>query len=353
MLSQGQTISQACESIEVSEQTYYRWRREYGDMDTTQAKKLKELEKENSLLKKLVAELSLDNAILKEMLSKKIISPARRRQAVEQAFNTLDVSERRACRVIGQPRSTQRYDKRHADDEEILTERIVALASQYGRHGYRRVTALQRNEGCVVNHKRVERIWCRQGLKVPPKQPKRGRLWLNDGSIVRLRPEFPKHVWSYDFMHNRTHNGNSFRILIVIDEFTRECLGVRVARRLTHQDVLEVLTDLFYERGVPFHIRLDNGSEFTAKRVRTWLAKLSVKPLFIEPGSPRENGYIESFNGKLRDELLAREIFYSVKEAQVLIEMWCKHYNTIRSHSSLGYRPPAPTTFMAQPSQIH
>ena len=245
-----------------------------------------------------------------------------RRQAAEQVQQELAVSERRVCRVLGQPRSTQRYNIHIPDDEEILTARIVALASQYGRYGYRRITAMLSLEGWRVNHKRVERIWRQEGLKVPPKQPKRGRLWLNDGSIVRLRPEFPKHVWSYDFMQDHTQDGNPFRILNVMDEYTRECLAVRVARSLTHKDVLEVLTQLFCERGVPVHLRSDNGSEFTAKKVRTWLSRLEVKPLFIEPGSPWENGYIESFNGKMRDELLAREIFYSLKEAQVMIEMW-------------------------------
>jgi putative transposase len=264
----------------------------------------------------------------------------------------MDVSERRVCRVLRQPRSTQRYRKSIPEDEERLITRMVALASEYGRYGYRRITAMLRQEGWHVNHKRIERLWRREGLKVPAKQPKRGRLWLNDGSIVRLKPEFPKHVWSYDFMEDRTHNGVRFRILNVIDEYTRECLAVRVARSLTHQDVLEVLTELFSNRGVPVHIRSDNGSEFTAKRVRAWLKKLDVKPLFIEPGSPWENGYVESFNGKMRDELLAREIFYSLKEAQVMIEMWRQHYNTIRPHSSLGYQPPVPTAWVSQPSQF-
>jgi len=198
------------------------------------------------------------------------------------------------------------------------------------------------NEGWLVNHKRVERIWRQEGLKVPSKQPKRSRLWLNDGSIVRLSPAFPKHVWSYDFMEDSTHNGVPFRILNVIDEYTRECLAVKVARRLTHKDVLDVLLDLFIERGVPVHIRSDNGSEFIAKKVRQFLYRLSVKPLFIEPGSPWENGYNESFNGKLRDELLNGEIFYNINEAKVVIENWRKEYNTVRPHSSLGYRPPAP-----------
>ena len=280
------------------------------------------------------------------------MSPARRREAVNQVMEVLQVSERRACRVIGQPRATQRYPKKMDDDEEVLREEIVSLASQYGRFGYRRVTAMLQNEGWSVNHKRVERIWRQEGLKVPAKQPKRGQLWLNDGSIVRLKPAFPKHVWSYDFMHDRTHNGVPFRILNVIDEYTRECLTVKVARRMTHKDVLEVLLDLFLEQGVPVHIRSDNGSEFIAQRVRRFLSRLDVKPLFIEPGSPWENGYIESFNGKMRDELLSREIFYSLKEAQILIEMWRMHYNTVRPHSSLGYRPPAPETMVGVPSQI-
>ena len=278
-----------------------------------------------------------------------MISPDKRRQAVEQVQTVMDVSERRVCRVLGQPRSTQRYKKRIAEDEEILTTRMVALASEFGRYGYRRITVMLRQEGWQVNHKRVERLWRREGLPVPAKQPKRGRLWLNDGSIVRLRAAFPKHVWSYDFMEDRTHNGVKFRILNVIDEFTRECLAVRVERSLTHQEVIEVLTKLFCERGVPVHIRSDNGSEFTAKRIRAWLKRLEVKPLFIEPGSPWENGYIESFNGKMRDELLAREIFYSLKEAQILIEMWRKYYNMVRPHSALGYRPPAPAAIVAQP----
>jgi transposase InsO family protein len=239
-----------------------------------------------------------------------------------------------------------------AEDEEILTTRMVALASEYGRYGYRRITAMLRQEGWQVNHKRVERLWRREGLKVPAKQPKRGRLWLNDGSIVRLQAAFPKHVWSYDFMEDRTHNGVKFRILNVIDEFTRECLAVRVGRSLTHQSVIEVLTKLFVERGVPVHIRSDNGSEFTANRIRAWFKRLEVRPLFIEPGSPWENGYIESFNGKMRDELLAREIFYSLKEAQILIEMWRRHYNTIRPHSALGYRPPAPAAIVVQTVQV-
>jgi transposase InsO family protein len=229
-------------------------------------------------------------------------------------------------------------------DEAPLTAAIVQLATEYGRYGYRRITALLRQDGWTVNAKRVERLWRIEGLKVPSRQPKRGRRWLTDGSCVRLRPEAPNHVWAYDFMTDRTHDGKAFRLLTVLDEFTRECLAIVVARRLTADDVLATLTRLFVERGVPAHLRSDNGPELCAKIVRGWLHWLGVQTLFIEPGSPWENGYNECFNGKLRDELLNREIFFTVQEAQVLIEQWRTHYNRVRPHSALGYRPPAPET---------
>jgi transposase InsO family protein len=225
---------------------------------------------------------------------------------------------------------------------------MVELTTQYGRYGYRRITALLRQEGFMVNHKRIERLWRQEGLKVPARQSKRGRLWLNDGSCVRRRPEYPRHVWSYDFLSDRTADGRPFRVLAVIDEYTRECLALVVRRNLSSEDVLETLTDLFVSRGTPVYLRSDNGPEFTATAVRSWLIRLDVQTLFIEPGSPWENGYVESFNGKLRDELLEREIFYTLAEAQVLIERWRVHYNQHRPHSSLGYRPPAPETIEPQ-----
>jgi transposase InsO family protein len=252
------------------------------------------------------------------------------------------ISQRRACQVLGQCRATQRRAPRVPDDEQRLVERMVGLACEYGRYGYRRVAALLRAEAFAVNHKRVERLWRREGLKVPQRQPKRGRLWLGDGSCVRLRPAHRDHVWSYDFVQARTRDGRAFRMLTVIDEFTRECLAIDVARKLKSDDVLERLSDLFVRRGVPGHIRSDNGPEFTAKKVRSWLGRVGVTTLYIEPGSPWENGYIESFNGKLSDELLEGEVFDTLLEAKVLIERWRVRYNTVRPHSSLGYRPPAP-----------
>jgi transposase InsO family protein len=228
------------------------------------------------------------------------------------------------------------------DDEPALTTHIVALAGEYGRYGYPRITAMLRAEGWTANHKRVERIWRQEGLKVPMKQPKRSRLWLGDGSCVRRRAEHPNHVWSYDFVMDRTHDGRAIRMLTIVDEYTRESLAIDVERRLNSQDVLYRLGELFVQRGSPTYIRSDNGPEFTAKAVREWLSRVSVQTLFIEPGSPWENGYIESFNGKLRDELLDGEIFYTLIEAQELVERWRREYNWKRPHSSLDYRPPAP-----------
>ena len=252
------------------------------------------------------------------------------------------VSERLACRVLGQHRSTQRKKLTKPDDEVALTADITSLATQYGRYGYRRITAMLRQRGWRVNAKRVARIWRREGLKVPSKQPKRGRLWLNDGSCIRLRPEYPNHVWSYDFVEDRTHDGRKYRMLNIIDEFTRECMTIRIGRKLKSTDVIDVLSDLFILRGIPTHVRSDNGPEFIAQALRDWLAAVGSKTAYIMPGSPWENGYCESFNSKLRDELLNGEIFYTLKEAKIVIEKWRKHYNTIRPHSSLRYQPPAP-----------
>jgi transposase InsO family protein len=229
-------------------------------------------------------------------------------------------------------------------DEEALRAAIIALAERFGRYGYRRINNLLREAGWQVNAKRVQRIWREEGLKVPAKQPRRGRLWTTEGSCIRLRPEHPNHVWAYDFLSERTHDGRRLRLLTVIDEYTRECLAIRVGRRMTSHDVLYLLSELFLEHGIPEHIRSDNGPEFVAKAVREWLADLGVTTLFIEPGSPWENGYVESFNGKLRDELLNGEVFYTLKEAQILIEHWRRQYNHLRPHSSLGGCPPAPET---------
>lgn len=260
----------------------------------------------------------------------------------------LGITERRACRALDQSRGLQRRLPKRPSDEDALTKDIITLATRYGRYGYKRITALLRASGWQVNHKRVERIWRREALKVPKRHKKKGRLYLNDGSCIRLRPCWPNHVWAYDFVAERLKDGTKIRTLTVIDEYTRECLSLRTGYGLRADDVMDVLTDLFITRGVPDHIRSDNGSEFTAKSIRAWLEKLKVKTLYIEPGSPWENGYNESFNGRLRDELLNGETFYTLKEAQIIMEQWRHHYNHIRPHTSLGYKPPAPLARMRQ-----
>ena len=223
---------------------------------------------------------------------------------------------------------------------------MIELARQFGRYGYRRIVALLRDAGWSVNDGRIERLWRREGLKVPQKQPKKGRLWLNDGSCVRLRPEYRNHVWSYDFVHCRTDDGKAFRTLNLIDEFSRECLAIKVDRKLNSMNVISTLTDQFILQGFPVFIRSDNGPQFVAQAVRDWIAAVGTKTAYIEPGSPWENGYCESFNGRFRDELLNAESFYILREAQIIIEQWRCHDNTKRPHSALGYRPQAPETII-------
>jgi len=259
----------------------------------------------------------------------------------------MKVSERRVCLVLGQHRSTQRRIPTGREDEERLTADLIELARRHGRLGYRKIAEMLRTQaGWVVNDKRVERIWRREGLKVPSKQPKRSRLWLSDGSCVRLRAERANHVWSYDFVEDRTHGGRKYRMLNIIDEFTHECLAIRIDRKLNSTAVIDVLSDLFILRGVPEYVRSDNGPEFIAKAVQDWIKAVGAKTAYITPGSPWENGFIESFNARLRDELLDGEIFYSLKEARIVIESWRRHYNTERPHGSLGYKPPAPEVFI-------
>ena len=259
------------------------------------------------------------------------------------------LSERKACRIVGQARGTQRYVPTCKPDEDELTRNIVLLASEYGRYGYRRIAAMLNDNGIDVGTDRVQRIWRREGLKVPKKQPKRSRLWLADGSCIRLRPEYQNHVWSFDFVETQTHDGRRIRLMTLIDEFTRKCLAIRVARRINAIGVIETLADAMFLNGIPAHIRSDNGPEMVAKVLREWLTTLGTRSLYIEPGSPWENGYCESFNGKLRDELLNGEIFYSLREAKVVIEQWRTYYNTKRPHSALGYKPPAPVTIAPKP----
>jgi putative transposase len=251
-----------------------------------------------------------------------------------------EVSERRACRMVGQPRSSQRYVSAKAGKDVSLSQRMIALSHENPRYGYRRVWALLRREGWAVNKKRVQRLWREADLKVPAKERKRRRMGTSENGCTRRRAEYIDHVWTYDFAMDTTQDGRRLKVMPIVDEYSRECLALEVARSIPAEDVLSTLTRLFMERGEPAYIRSDNGPEFMAKALKRWLAASRVKTLYIEPGAPWENAYSETFISRLRDELLNREVFANLKEAKVLAEDYREHYNRKRPHGSLGYLTP-------------
>ena len=269
------------------------------------------------------------------------MSPSRKRAAVVELVSSFGVSERRACAVVDQPRSSQRYQRRMDNEEQPLVNRMVELARRQPRHGYRMITGALRTEGWLVNRKRVYRLWRREGLKVPQIRRKRRRLGTSGNSCVRRRAERPNDVWAWDFVFDRTSNGLQLKWLSIVDEFTRECLCLSVGRRFTSLDVIDELVSLSGSRGLPQHIRSDNGPEFIAAEIREWLKRPGVETLYVEPGSPWENGYAECFHSRLRDEFLSMEEFDSLSAARQLTAMWRDEYNHRRPHSSLGYRTPA------------
>lgn len=252
-----------------------------------------------------------------------------------------EISERRACTAIGQPRSSQRFQStKDISEEKKLLQRIHELVRAHPRFGYRRIGQMLKREGWSLNLKRMYRLWKKEGLKVPKKQRKRRRLGDSSGGCIRYRATYKDHVWAWDFVHDRTLFGAPLKWLTLVDEFTRECLALQVNRSIRSDDLLDLLRDLFLQRGIPKNIRSDNGPEFISKSVRHWLEASDVATLYIEPGSPWENGYNESFNSKLRDEFLNVEEFDNQRQAQQLGDIWRTAYNTVRPHSSLGYIPP-------------
>jgi putative transposase len=270
-----------------------------------------------------------------------VVTAAQRRQAVRQLQETFGVSQRRVCRLLGQPRSTQRQTPKTSHEEERLVRRMLELVRRHPRFGYRRISILLRREGWRVNRKRVYRLWRQQGLKVPRKRRKKRRLGHSGNSCVRRPAEHKDHVWSWDFLHDRTSDGRPLKWFTLVDEYTRECVALEVERRMTAQTVRTLLAAVVEARGAPAHIRSDNGSELIAKAMRSWMTQAGLETLYIAPGAPWENGYAESFNSKVRDELLNVEEFSSVLEAKVLAKEWRQDYNHVRPHSSLGYRTPA------------
>ena len=253
----------------------------------------------------------------------------------------MDVSERRACKTVGQPRMTQYYTPKRYEKDKALTQQILKLAGKYPRYGYRFITEKLRQAGWHVNHKRVQRIWRKERLQVPYRRKFKKAEGSSANSCSVRKAEYINHVWTYDFISDQTADGRPLKLLTVLDEFTRESLAIEIRRSIKAKDVISVLEYLFVVRAVPGCIRSDNGSEFIADAIKKWFGKNFVETLYIDPGSPWQNGYIESFHGRFRDELLNREIFYSVKEARVLVEDWRLEYNNHRPHSGLGYKTPA------------
>ena len=265
------------------------------------------------------------------------------RQAIIHTRQKLGTSERRTCKVVGICRSTYQY-KATDQDEDTLRLAMIKLAKKYGRYGYRMIAQLLRVEGWVVNHKKVERLWREEGLQLPHRHKKRKRLYHKDSSVIRLRPKYPNHIWSIDFVHDKLSNNRPYKMLTVLDEYTREALCVAVNTKMGSEQVMETLFHLFLKHGKPEHIRSDNGPEFISEKLQTWLNKIGIKPLRIYPGSPRENGYNERFNGTLRHEVLNAEWFTTTEQAKIVINKWLRTYNTIRPHQALNMRPPVPET---------
>jgi len=245
--------------------------------------------------------------------------------------------------IVGVARSTQQYKPTPQDDDKLRLA-LIRLAKQYGRYGYRKVGELLRAEGWRINHKKVERIWREEGLQLPQRHKKRKRLYHHDASVIRLRPKYPNHIWAIDFVHDKLSNGRNYKMLTVLDEYTREALCVSVAPRMSSADVLEALYPLLLGRGKPEYLRSDNGSEFVADALQAWLRRVGIKPIRIFPGSPWENGYNERFNGTLRREVLNAEWFTSIDQARVVITQWLRQYNRTRPHQALNMRPPVPET---------
>ena len=267
------------------------------------------------------------------------------RAAVIQARQKLGTSERRTCEVLGVARSTLRYEAVSRDEDDLRLA-LIRLAKQYGRYGYRKVGELLRVEGWVVNHKKVERIWREEGLQLPHRHKRRRRLYHHDASVIRLRPLYPNHIWSIDFVHDRLSNGRGYNMLTILDEYTREALSVTVATRMGSAEVLEALYPLLLRRGKPNYLRSDNGPEFSSSPFKDWLLRVGITPIQIYPGSPWENGYNERFNGTLRREILNTEWFATTRQAQTVINQWLRQYNHVRPHHALGMRPPIPETIL-------
>ncbi|MGC5049503.1 IS3 family transposase [Micrococcus porci] len=340
MLADGQDVAAVCRELGVSEQTYYRWRNQYGGLKADDAKRLKELEKQNATLKRLLAEAELEKAALKELAGGKLLSPDRRRAAVDHLKRKLRVSERMACRLVGLSRSAYRRPLKGdtvTDPDRALREWLRAWAKDHPRYGYRRAYHDARAEGWVVNHKKIQRLWRDEGLRVPQR---RRRKRVGSSTVDAPTADAPNVVWSVDFQFDADEHGRPIKICSIVDEHTRECIGGLVERSITADRLTAHLEDLVAARGAPAVLRSDNGPEFISEAMADW-AGTRTGLSYIPPGSPWRNGYVESFNSRIRDECLNINSFYSLLHAQVIIGDWKDEYNHHRRHSSLGYLTPA------------
>ncbi|MFG1836477.1 IS3 family transposase [Micrococcus luteus] len=340
MLADGQDVAAVCRELGVSEQTYYRWRNQYGGLKADDAKRLKELEKQNATLKRLLAEAELEKAALKELAGGKLLSPDRRRAAVDHLKRKLRVSERMACRLVGLSRSAYRRPLKGdtvADPDRALRKWLRAWAKDHPRYGYRRAYHDARAEGWVVNHKKIQRLWRDEGLRVPQR---RRRKRVGSSTVDAPTADAPNVVWAVDFQFDADEHGRPIKICSIVDEHTRECIGGLVERSITADRLTAHLEDLVAARGAPAVLRSDNGPEFISEAMADW-AGTRTGLSYIPPGSPWRNGYVESFNSRIRDECLNINSFYSLLHAQVIIGDWKDEYNHHRRHSSLGYLTPA------------
>ncbi|QAV29943.1 IS3 family transposase [Micrococcus luteus] len=340
MLADGQDVAAVCRELGVSEQTYYRWRNQYGGLKAEDAKRLKELEKQNATLKRLLAEAELEKAALKELAGGKLLSPDRRRAAVDHLKRKLRVSERMACRLVGLSRSAYRRPLKGdtvADPDRALREWLRAWAKDHPRYGYRRAYHDARAEGPVVNHKKIQRLWRDEGLRVPQR---RRRKRVGSSTVDAPTADAPNVVWAVDFQFDADEHGRPIKICSIVDEHTRECIGGLVERSITADRLTAHLEDLVAARGAPAVLRSDNGPEFISEAMADW-AGTRTGLSYIPPGSPWRNGYVESFNSRIRDACLNINSFYSLLHAQVIIGDWKDEYNHHRRHSSLGYLTPA------------
>ncbi|MDM7929643.1 MAG: IS3 family transposase [Blastomonas fulva] len=321
----------------VSEATIYNWKAKYGGLEVSEARRLRELESENARLKRLLADAMLDQAALKDLLGKKVLTPVAKREAVAHLQACHGMSERRACRVIDADRKSVRY-RSTRDDDTALREKLRGLANQRRRFGYRRLHILLRREGVMINRKKTQRLYKEEGLAVRRRRSRKRAVGTRAPAPVLA---LANQRWSLDFVHDQMASGRRFRVLNVVDDVTRECLVAVPDTSISGHRVVRELTQLIAQRGKPGMIVSDNGTELTSNAVLAWCGQSGVEWHYIAPGKPMQNGYVESFNGRMRDELLNETLFMSLAHARVEIAAWVEDYNRERPHSSLGYATPA------------